>query len=74
MENQTNSISKNEQLAWAMYDEYCIAVGGKSFKGEDLPKSDKFFTDPNTKVQALGWLKAADAAIITIFNDLRAVN
>jgi len=68
MENKT--LSKKEQLAYAMYDDYCEAVGGKAFNGDSLPKSDEFFNDPSKTKQSNAWLVAADTAVRIIFADL----
>lgn len=52
-----------EVLARKIYDNYCDAVGGKAFNGDDLPKSDEFFTDENKQKQANAWRVCADTAI-----------
>lgn len=64
------SISKKEKLAMKMYDDYCEAVGGKAFNGDDLPKSEEFFNDPKKQTQALGWVKAAETAVTFVINNL----
>jgi hypothetical protein len=61
--NMPSTLSKKEQLARKMYDDYCVAVGSKSFKGEDLPKSDQFFTNELTEKQANAWRVSAQTAI-----------
>jgi transcriptional regulator of met regulon len=58
-----NSISKKEQLANKIYDDYCEAVGGKAFNGDPLPKSQEFFSDPNKTKQSNAWIVAAETAI-----------
>lgn len=69
IDKMENSIKNQEKLAMLMYDDYCEAVGGKSFKGETLPKSVEFFNDPSTQKQALAWMKAAETAITFIETD-----
>lgn len=64
------SISKKEKLAMKMYDDYCEAVGGKAFNGDDLPKSEEFFKDPTKQKQALAWVKAAETAVTFVINNL----
>lgn len=61
-------MEKQESLARGMYDEYCDAVGGKAFNGDDLPKSDEFFTDETKQKQANAWRKTAGFAIYTLTN------
>ena len=51
-----------EELARKMYDAYCISVGGKAFNGDNLPKSEEFFTDESKIKQANGWRVAAEIA------------
>lgn len=68
--NMPNTLSKIEQLARHMYDDYCTAVGGKAFNGDPLPKSDEFFTDENKTKQATAWIVTAQSAVSFIFNDL----
>ena len=51
-----------EEVARAMYDSYCEAVGGKAFNGDTLPKSEKFFTDTTKEKQANAWRVAAQTA------------
>lgn len=51
-----------------MYDAYCEAVGGKAFNGDDLPKSDEFFSDESKTKQANAWIKAANVAIDIFVN------
>jgi hypothetical protein len=46
-----------------MYDDYCEAVGRKAFNGDNLPKSDEFFTDETKQKQANAWRVAAQSAI-----------
>lgn len=45
-------------LAHKIYDDYCEAVGGKTFNGDPLPKSDEFFNDPAKQKQADAWRSA----------------
>ena len=59
--------NKQEQLAMLMYDNYCDAVGGKAFNGDDLPKSKEFFSDPSKQKQADGWRVAAGSAISFLY-------
>jgi hypothetical protein len=61
---------KTEQLAHAMYDDYCEAIGGKAFNGDLLPKSEEFFADETKQKQANAWRVAAKTAVGFIFNDL----
>jgi len=56
-------MEKVERLAYLMYDEYCAAVGGKAFNGDDLPVSTEFFNDVNKTKQANAWRSAAKVAI-----------
>lgn len=51
-----------EQVARAMYDRYCEAVGGKAFNGDPLPTSQEFFTDTTKEKQANAWRAAAQTA------------
>ena len=46
-----------------MYNEYCEKVGGKSFRGEILPRANEFFENPSTIVQCNAWRAAAEVAI-----------
>lgn len=55
-------MNDKENLARAMYDTYCEAVGGKAWNGQPLPGSGEFFADPAKKVQADGWRAAAATA------------
>jgi len=57
------NMSKKEELAYKMYDNYCEVVGGKAFNGDPLPKSDEFFNDPNKTKQSNAWIVAAQTAI-----------
>jgi hypothetical protein len=61
--NMPSTLSKKEQLAHKMYDDYCEAVGGKAFNGDPLPKSQEFFSDPNKTKQSNAWIVAAETAI-----------
>lgn len=51
------------ELAKAMYDEYCAAVGGKAYDGRPLPTSTEFFDDDSKRQQVKGWLAAASKAL-----------
>lgn len=55
-------ISKFEELAYLLYDEYCAAVGGKAFNGDKLPSSNEFFTDESKMKQANAWREVAIVA------------
>lgn len=56
-------MDKQERLAHAMYDDYCTAVGGKAFNGDQLPGSAEFFADETKQKQANAWRVAALTAI-----------
>lgn len=58
-----------EKLAHAMYDEYCVEVGGKAWDGRPLPTAAEFFADDTKRKQAQGWFAAAGAALDLIFGD-----
>ena len=45
-----------------LYDAYCEAVGGKNFKGEELPRAEEFFSDESKKEQADAWRIVAQVA------------
>lgn len=51
-----------DQRAGVLYDEYCIAVGGKAFNGDPLPKWEEFGKDPNKQKQANAWRRVAAVA------------
>lgn len=55
-------FTNQEILAKKMYDDYCEAGGGKAFNGDNLPKSDEFFSDKTKTKQANAWRKAAETA------------
>lgn len=50
---------KINELAMLMYDNYCMAVGGKAFNGDKLPTSKDFFSDDSKKLQVNAWKSAA---------------
>jgi hypothetical protein len=50
-------------LAKIMYDEYCKAVGGKAFNGDNLPSSEEFFNDESKSKQSNAWIKASEVAL-----------
>ena len=56
-------MDKKEKLAPKLYDDYCEAVGGKAFNGDDLPKSEEFFADESKQKQANAWRKVAASAM-----------
>lgn len=58
-----------EQVAMAMYDEYCAAVGGKAYDGRPLPTSAEFFEDDTKAKQQRGWFAAASKALEIILGD-----
>lgn len=58
-----------KQVAMAMYDEYCAAVGGKAYDGRPLPTAAEFFDDDTKRKQARGWFAAASKAIELILGD-----
>lgn len=62
-------MEQREVLARLMYDDYCVAVGGKAFNGDALPGSEEFFTDPSKEKQATAWCVAADTAIGFIISE-----
>lgn len=68
---QANSApySVMEQVAMAMYDEYCAAVGGKAYDGRPLPTAAEFFEDETKQKQAKGWFAAASKALELILRD-----
>lgn len=68
---QANSAphSVMEQVAMAMYDEYCAAVGGKAYDGRPLPTAAEFFEDKTKQKQAMGWFAAASKALELILGD-----
>lgn len=51
-----------EKLAKILYDKYCEAVGGKAFNGDDLPKSEEFFSDESKQKQVNAWRLVAEIA------------
>lgn len=55
-------FTNQEALAKKMYDDYCDAVGGKAFNGDQLPKSDIFFADETKQKQVNAWRICADTA------------
>ena len=57
-----------DQFAKRLYDAYCFAVGGKAFNGDDLPKSDEFFTDATKTKQADAWRHVADMALQDMYD------
>ena len=57
------------ELAKAIYDEYCAAVGGKAYDGKPLPTAAEFFADKTKQKQAMGWFAAASKAIELILGD-----
>ena len=59
-----------DQVAGQLYDNYCIAVGGKAFNGEPLPKWSEFGTDPTKQTQANGWRKIAEDSLMSKINGL----
>lgn len=52
-----------DNLARAMYDAYCVAVGGHAYDGRPLPTSEEFFEDASKATQAGGWYAAASKAL-----------
>lgn len=68
-----STLSKAEQIARVMYDNYCIAVGGKAFNGDPLPNSEEFFTDESKTKQATAWIVAAQNAIAFILDDIKTL-
>lgn len=56
-------------LAYAMYDAYCVQVGGKAYDGRPLPTAAEFFADETKQKQALGWFAAASKAIEMILGE-----
>lgn len=57
-----------EQLAGALYTNYCKDVGGKAFNGDPLPTWFQFRSDPAKRVQSDAWVgiaKLAHKLIIT---------
>ncbi len=67
---QDQTLSKKEQLAHKMYDDYSEAVGGKAFNGDPLPKSEEFFNDPTKTKQSGAWIVAAETAVKFILENL----
>lgn len=57
-----NIDPKTEQLAGALYQRYCAAVGGKAFNGDPLPDWAEFRSDSNKALQSNAWLAAAQLA------------
>ena len=55
-------MEKQESLARLLYFNYCMAVGGKAYNGDDLPTAEEFFTDETKVKQANAWRSAAAAA------------
>lgn len=56
-------MDKKEELAHLLYNDYCNAVGGKAFNGDNLPKADEFFNDETKTKQANAWRDVATSAI-----------
>ncbi len=52
-----------ESIAYALYGEYCAAVGGVAFNGDPLPDAPTFFNDPLKSVKANAWRRVAILAI-----------
>jgi len=53
-------MTQKEKLAGELYEEYCIAVGGKAFNGDPLPNAEEFFNDPSKNKQADAWIRVAE--------------
>jgi hypothetical protein len=51
-----------EKIAGLLYERYCIAVGGKNFRGDPLPSWSEFYSDPTKKTQSEAWVEVARAA------------
>jgi hypothetical protein len=49
----------NEELAKALYETYCAAVGGVAFNGDKLPSWAEFSNDPAKVKQAKAWRAVA---------------
>ena len=64
-----NPFSTTEKLAHAMYDAYCVQVGGKAYDGRPLPTAEEFFEDATKQKQAMGWFAAASKAIEMILGE-----
>ncbi len=58
-----------KKLAHAMYDAYCVEVGGKAWDGRPLPTAKEFFADETKQKQAMGWFAAASKAIEMILGE-----
>ena len=61
--------STMKEVAHAMYDAYCVQVGGKAYDGRPLPTAAEFFADKTKQKQAMGWFAAASKAIELILGD-----
>ena len=61
--------STMKKLAHAMYDAYCVEVGGKAWDGRPLPTAKEFFADETKQKQAMGWFAAASKAIEMILGE-----
>ena len=55
--------------AGAAYNAYCDAVGGKSFKGDDLPTWEAMCNDNSKTKLVEAWCRAADATIDHFINN-----
>ncbi len=55
-----------EDLAHALYDSYCDAVGGVAFNGDPLPTSAEFFADTSKQKQVAAWITVASKAVILL--------
>lgn len=59
-------MSETEKLAQILYEGYCLAVGGKAFNGDDLPKWEAFRADQSKLVQSNGWMTVAELAKVSL--------
>lgn len=48
-----------EKLAQRMYELYCESVGNRSYKGDTLLKTEIFFNNDSTLLQANAWRNIA---------------
>ena len=52
-----------EELAAALYEKYCVSVGGVAFNGDTLPNWSAFAADEKKKKQADAWRDVAAEAM-----------
>lgn len=60
---KTQTYQEVESLADKLYTAYCNAVGGVSFKGEELPSWKTFREDSSKAKQSDAWHIVAQTAL-----------